>query len=194
MIREEVDELRVTIEEGPESYNSIFIDMRRIWQEITNIYQEINYIGSLIIGAGRGHAFGIHGVPVTIPHNTETTIPIDTAVSNPDGWLDTDSGIFTVPVDGIYFVSTSLALVFDDLHNVHAWTLINNSKLISNPTVTRPVAAPGDFEVSQIQGMLNLAAEQTVTLQGFHLGGGGNTMETGATLGSHAGIWLIERI
>ncbi len=46
MIREEIEDLRLTTEEGPQQYTSMFIDMRRIWEEINNIYQQINNIVS----------------------------------------------------------------------------------------------------------------------------------------------------
>ncbi len=149
-----------------------------------------------------GHALGQYtpanlgsGESATVPHSTLTTIPINFSISNPDGWLDTDTGIFTVPVDGIYFVSGGFVIVFDNLHDEHAWVAVNGGgAIISTPTVTRPVSAPGDFEFFAVQGILKLEAQQTVTFQAFHLAGGANTMEVSDGNGTHAGLWLIDKL
>ncbi len=166
---------------------------RRIGSRFISIENQINNLQSGT-GATKGHALGRHSGGVTIPHNTETIIPINNSSSNPHGWLDTSSGIFTVPYTGLYFVSSAFVFKFVTHHDVHAWTLVNTGQLISTPTVTRPTSAPGDFETSQMQGMIMLSAGQTVTFNAFHTAGGGNTMEITNGDGNHAGIWLIERI
>ena len=133
--------------------------------------------------------------PVTIPHNTPTTIPINLATSNPDGWLDTSTGIFTVPVDGIYFVSGGFIIDFGNLHDEHLWCQVNGGgDVISVPTVTRPVSGPGDIEFCAVQGMIKLVADQTVTFEAVHLAGGANTMEVTDGNGGHAGLWLVQRL
>ncbi len=115
-------------------------------------------------------------------------------VSNPDGWLDTGTGIFTVPFEGIYFISGAFVLKFYNLHNEHGYIQVNNGQLVSTPTVTRHPDAPGNFEFCAVQGMMRLAAEQTVTFQALHLAGAGNIMEVTGGDGVHAGLWLIDRV
>ncbi len=149
-----------------------------------------------------GHALGRFtpanlgsGESAIVPHSTLTTIPINFSTSNPDGWLDTDTGIFTVPIDGVYFVSGGFIIDFGNLHDEHAWVAVNGGgNVISTPTVTRPVSAPGDIEFFAVQGMMKLFAEQTVTFQAFHLAGGANTMEVSDGNGGHAGLWLIDKL
>ncbi len=62
MIREEIEDLRLTTEEGPQQYTSMFIDMRRIWEEIYNIHQEIINIGT---NAGWFKLTGVGSNPMT---------------------------------------------------------------------------------------------------------------------------------
>ena len=183
-----------TIEDKPDMLSRIWEEMGEVRLIAEDREPAPQVINNFFPATPKGHAFGIYSGGVVVPHNTETTIPIDISHSNPYGWLDTDSGIFTVPADGIYFVSGGFIILFGALHNEHAWIQVNGGALVGVPTVTRHPDAPGSFEFCAINGMLQLSAGQTVTFQAFHLAGGANTMQVNNGNGDYAGIWLIERI
>ena len=132
MIREELEDLRLTMEEGPEQNIIMNIDMRRIWEEINNIYQEIT---NIISGTGANNPFcRVHlgsnqlNIPdgqYTVVEFDDTTIGTD-SVDTHDMW-DVGNFKMVIPRDGIYQISYGLQMtavvldkpyLVDVFHNV----------------------------------------------------------------------------
>ncbi len=143
------------------------------------------------------YSLGYHGggTLLAVPTDTLTTIPLDFAISDPDGWRTGDG--FVVPYDGIYSISAVFYVVYGVNTDVVAYILGRvdggGFHLKSIPEVTLSIAAIPFAMLFGLSGMVELAKDDLFLFQFWHEAGGANTMEMSNTAGAQAGIWLVER-
>ncbi len=137
IIYEEVEDIRVEIEAGPEQYSYFFASINKIDQYITELWQEINNLQS---GTGRDDPFcRVHlgSNQLNIPDNQETTVEFDEttiAAQSVDthGMWDANNYKMIIPRDGIYQISYGLemvAVVVDKLYVVRVYHNVNGAVL-----------------------------------------------------------------
>ena len=146
-----------------------------------------------------GHAHWLSTVPVVVPDSTFTVIPLDFQFSDPDGWYDTIQEGFVVPADGVYFVSIALWVVHGANRDTYAYSRTFSSGggnyITSSQQITPPAAYTEAASRFHLNGMVTLDKDDVLKVWFYHEAGGANTMAVGAGAGgTHASIWLMERI
>ena len=103
LIHEEVEDIRVEIEAGPEQYSYLFASIKKVEEHITNLYQEINnftVVSRIVCLAYLDTTMqnidsGLTGIDVLL----------DTAFYDPQSMFNASTNRIIVPEDGRYLVT-----------------------------------------------------------------------------------------
>ncbi len=102
IIHEEVEDIRVEIEAGPEQYSYLFASIKKVEEHITNLYQEINnftVVSRIVCFAYLNTAMQ------NITSGESHDVLLDTAWYDPTSMFDASTHKIIVPEDGRYLVT-----------------------------------------------------------------------------------------